>query len=441
MRKKNCFLLTWVLFVCTSNFLFAQAIEIQVVSEQNIPISNYTMKRANQIFMVNDLKPFVIDSLIYGDSIAISHSRYETSFITVDSVILMQKLTKIKVTLFPIDLIKQEVTINESNLRLEFGGNGIDVIDFVPSFEGKYVLYYDKTNRKNMARFDHLDACSTQLDKSYNQLFLDCMGNFHTLSPEKTLQFYADSNTLVFLDTIERSVFDENLGNLISKTDNHLIFSSITNQNKTFKLHAVNNKEMRTIFEYTDDEGLAAAQNSLNKIIHRYSQITPGDRNVFFNGGWDGDIVKLFEYDTLRILNAEIGFYNGVLARPLNCKVFGMLDEVVVLNAVTGDVSVFDLNGTFLNMFNIPLLQENQVRIVHDFYLDKLYLFYENQNQTTIYFVNYKSSKMEEIASLPWVGKISSNSIDNNYKMLGNRIYFRKKNAFGRFSLYSYGIR
>jgi hypothetical protein len=411
-----------------------------VYSDQNAPITNFTITSSNSFLQIPHTNSFTLENLIFGDTVVVAHINYLSHSFVLDSTFFKRDFTELKITLIRKDIEKQEIVITESNLRLEFGGAGINVIDFLPTFDNKYVVYYSKGNTKKLAGYNHSTIQESIVDNSTTELLLDCMGSFHAMGSKHVLQYYSDSSGLRFFEPVERKIFDNNLKNLVSKTDNNYVFYTVSNHNKSFELLSIGKKGKNKIFEYTDVEGLGAAQNSYNKIINRYMYICPTHENLISNGVWDGDVVRLFLIDT--VLVPEIGLYRGIFSQKIRCYPYGMLDEIVVLNAENGECTVLDLFGKRKSQFMRPLLLSKDIKIVHDFYLDKLYLLHENQGQTVIHLIDYNNSKIEQIAVLPWVGKVASNGIDNNYKILGNRIYFRKKDSITeKYSLYSYGMR
>jgi len=171
-------------------------------------------------------------------------------------------------------------------------------------------------------------------------------------------------------------------------------------------------------------------------------QIVPEDRNLISNGAWDGDVVKLFEFDK-QVLNKEIALYKSILTLPVKCNAFGMMEEIVVVNQETETVSVFDLRGNLLRAFQTNFFENNYFNFVHDFFLDKLYFLIEEGATTGVYHCDYLNGETIKVIVLPWLARNASNGIISDYKILGNRIYFKMKNSNIQtsFSLYSYAIR
>lgn len=416
---RRIFFILLILF-STSNFFYAQTIKIKVVDEDNEIIHNCHFFAKNIELNGVYINDFYIFNVNIGDTLTLKHVNYVSEDYLIPQLYID--------TLFHEFVLRQkfqdidEVKILGTKYQKIAGEMDENILDYlIYPFEKSILFVKSIKNQYFLVLENNLKSTTTKLDSRPQYLFLDCMGNTHLVAKDSVYQLWL-TDTIKYVSVISKNIFESNLKNLVSKTENDLYMEEITlhNQNYTINKKSKDTKG-KIIYNSFDKIAFKVAKSEYNAIIRKYYEVTPIGNNLIENGIWDGDVIKLG--DTY-LLNQMITWYLKIRAKPIECSSYGMIDNIVTINFFEDSIIKLDYNAELVSKSKLNAYDLKNKVVIFDYFYNNLYIKGNIDNNLNLYKVNTDSGNKTKISDFEGVNP-------TKLKVVGNEIYFLDRNDAG----------
>ena len=394
-------LITIILIIINLS-VFAQNISGIITNSNGKPIKNANIIYANtklgtatdstgyfRIKQINDT--LIISQLLYktekikidNNSKSLNIKLTEKQYL-IDEITIKSKYTKIvKNTPWIIDY-----DITPNNLYISYAGNEGPIIE-IQDFN-KNILYSEVSERFIEFKHDCL-----------RNIFLH-IGNEYFLINFK--EFYYE-----IIDTYNETEFNEIDSFCDVKIDTIQIFNdfSYTKENKIFKLNTLT-KQKTHLFSVTDVDDVIFVNEGYNQTKKRSNPINIEkelNKNIDFGitDYYKQQVVRDIQFSKLMadILSDDL-FDKHIAHKRIEAPIFKINDTILVINNFNKSINYINKHGKLYkrNRFtaNFNKLQIKFVK--QDIINSKIYYFINEDNKTSIYYLNLFSNKLKKVLSL-----------------------------------------
>lgn len=258
--------------------------------------------------------------------------------------------------------------------------------------------------------------------------FLDCFKNIHIKTKDSVYQIIF-TDTIEIISTLSFSDFQEQIEPCVWSSDSSLLYQYFSNHNRNMELFQLSKyHKPKFIYEITDPQGVAAAQDFYQEIIEKYNRRTPSSENIIKLGLWSGDVMEL---NIDGELNRMTSWYKKFQAKKLHTPCIELWNRVYLFDTENMEVIQFNRklqveNKTPLNISFKP----KRIELLKDEGTGKLY-FYDVTNATiSIYHYDLDSGTSKEVI------EVHELTFPQKIKIVNGWMYFLSVKGFGFYKLY-----
>ncbi len=411
-----------VFLLVSQHIVYGQLFSGTIINEEGQPLANVSVKDTihKTLFFTDNLGHFTIEKT--------PQSLFEVSAFGWKTLYLLSQEVSDTIVLQRNLMLLDTVTVTSERIKPVYTPTNINILDYIPNEQGLIILhskqrqYYLTVKRKNG------EAQSFTLDNiNPKSLYTDCYGNVHILTKTEAIQIWVDSQ-LQIIQTVPIEKFNNILKPCFCIFGETFFISRYSNHQKKYTLAMKQRKEghYTPFFESWDKKAEAAARSLYNEVIYLYmTDFNDTVSNLIENKMWDGDLKKL---GTNHHLITRIGFYDKILARPLDIKSFKTEDRIITFDISFDSIHHFDPSGKIVHSTTCSFEHNgNFETVLHDKDNDRFYILSIHNGIYTVQLINIFTGKLIDSFSLKEKAFAEMVKIhDNQLYFLQNQNGFRK---------------
>lgn len=422
-----------LLFVLTYSISYSQTLKTNIYTEEGLQIFD-----CNLFINKTKISPAIENNFYYikvkeGDLFTIKHSNFEIENYSIPSIQKNDTITHQFILHEKAKLLEEVVVVGKRNVQFagEFNEN---ILDYLIEPTKKCMLLIKSIKNDYYLEFKNDTISRNYLLNIYPEsLQLDFMGNIQLLSKDSAYQIWiSKSQEIEFIDIISLKQYNKKIKPCIAKRNTNLFKEKILSQNQEYEVTFSNNLVTDSIIHHVCDTiSATVAQEGYNEIIQLYNNTVPPETNLISLGIWDGNLSQLGETN---VIVAKIS-WQKVRSKPISCNAFGMLDYICVVNIYDSVLSKINYDGNLINIVSFDTKELKNIKIIYDYFYDKIYLTAICNKERLVYSVDEKTGNKKK------VGNLNGHIIPSNIKIIGDYIYFIRRNEAGYNKLYRKNLR
>lgn len=409
-------------------------VQSKILDESSFPVIDYTIF-INRKEIIPEVKgEFIHFTAQLGDTIMIKQYEYDPLTHILPARITSDTLKQLFILIFKDRLIDEVIITARFNsdkskkIAGKFNENILDYIinpiansiTSIYSYKDQYYLgYFNDSVIKNYPLTVHPES-----------LFLDCSGNTFILTKDSAYQIYVSNQTeYVTIASMTLNIFNYTIKNLVYKTDKNLYYEKISDYNQRYIVSKQYDKSyQKYIYSTFDLTSYNLSRKDFMDLLYLYHTSVEENENIIRLGKWDGDLTQLAINKEIDI---QLAHYKNTFAKAhVESYAFGMINHLCIINLNQNQLIKINYESDFKTITPIDVRALKNIKILYDYYFDKLYILASCQGSKTVFQLNEKSGILTKL------GNFEGIYAPTNIKVYGNTIYYLKRNDAGFNKLY-----